>query len=481
MRRFSEEFGLGLSQPALDFVDIPLDADLAVYVDPFAISIYDDVLSRECNDSIMAFFQSALTAIRNGDEAHAALMLASLSEPNETRLGVSRGLPQGRGVSGKQARDLYKSISESKAAKSGLVTELSECDLFINGIARDKVSDITTNIIRGHLIEYTQQQCELHNIEMASKVPGGPVWDYTHKVWNEGYVYLPTYRGTRVMLVPKNLVRRKLALDSQDYLNKHVLEYLQAAHLRAGDALVSAFKNGNRKVHKTTLRDHYPCTKDWLAEFSKQHPTVLERYKEVMRRVAKVGREAEARALNGEIEEKFFAQALIEELMDIPPGNDDATRFHNLTKGIIEFLFWPGLINPVKECEINEGRKRIDIMYDNAAQEGFFYRIRTGSQTSALKVPVECKNYSKDPANPEIDQLGGRFAPNRGKLGLLLYRTTSNYRLLVERCRDSAVEQRGFILPLGDTEIIEMLNDVVSGKRDGIDRRLSILLDRIIS
>lgn len=481
MPKFSEHFGIGFSQPALDFVDVPLDADLAVYVDPFAISIYDDALSRECNEAVLAFFQSALTAVRSGNERLASSMLTNLSEPNETRLGVSSGRPQGRGVSGKQARDLYKSISESRAARSGLVTELSECDLFINGIGRDKVSDITTNIIRGSLVDYTQQQCELHSIEMTNKVPSGLIWDYTHKVWNERYVYLPTYQGSRVMLVPKSMVRRKLALDSQDYLNKHVLEFLQGAHLRAGDSLVTVFKNGNRKVHKTTLREHYPCTKDWLAEFSKQHPSVLERYKDLMRRIARIGREAEARSLNGDIEEETFAQAFIEELMDIPPGNADATRFHRLTKGIIEFLFWPDLINPLMEKEINEGRKRIDIMYDNASIEGFFQRIRSAPQTCALKVPVECKNYSKDPANPEIDQMGGRFAPNRGKVGILVYRSTTNYSLLVERCRDSALEQRGFILPLGDNEIIDMLNDVVSKKRANIGRRMSILLDRIIS
>ncbi len=40
-------------------------------------------------------------------------------------VGVSSGAPQGRGVSGKQAFDLYKSIVSSKAAKSGLVSELS--------------------------------------------------------------------------------------------------------------------------------------------------------------------------------------------------------------------------------------------------------------------------------------------------------------------------------------------------------------------
>jgi hypothetical protein len=139
MSRFADHFGIGLTQPELDFVDIPLEEDRPVYLDPFAVSLYDDDLSVQCNDTVVGFFQATISGIQSGDNGRAERMLQRLSEPNETHLGVSSGPPQGRGVSGKQAFDLYKSIVSSKAAKSGLVSELSECDLFINGIGPDKL------------------------------------------------------------------------------------------------------------------------------------------------------------------------------------------------------------------------------------------------------------------------------------------------------------------------------------------------------
>ena len=356
MPRFSQFFKIGLSQPGLDFVDVPLDADLPVYVDPFAISLYDDELSRESNDAIVAFFQAAINAIRSGNERAAQNMLGSLSEPNETRLGVSRGSPQGRGVSGKQAHDLYKALATSKAAKSGLVSELAECDLFIDYIARDKISDITTNIIRRSLIDYTQAQCDLHGIVIQAGIPSGMMWDHSRHTWREEYTRLPTYRGDKILLVPKNFVRRALSINSQEYLNKHVLEYLQAEHLRAGSSLVEVLVNGKRRVTKVSLRDHYPCTKTWMADFSAEHPEILKTYKTLRENIARVQRQSEADALNVSSNEDYveatYAQALIENLMRIPAGNDAATEFHNITKGIIEFLFWPSLINPVKEFEI---------------------------------------------------------------------------------------------------------------------------------
>lgn len=34
----------------------------------------------------------------------------------------------------------------------------------------------------------------------------------------------------------------------------------------------------------------------------------------------------------------------------------------------MNFLFYPSLTNPVKEQEINQGRKRIDLSYNNAQE-----------------------------------------------------------------------------------------------------------------
>lgn len=482
MPRFSEHFALGRSQPELDFVDIDLTSDLSVYVDPFAISLYPDDLSRRASDAIVWFFQSAIQAIREGREEQAIRMLGNLSEPNETRLGVSRNRPQGRGVSGKQAFDLYRSIANSGAAKSGLVTDISECDLFIEGIGPDKISDMTTNIIRELLIDYTGQQCALHGIPTLS-IPSGPIFDHERGMWREQYRQLPRYGGSRVILVPKMFVRRHLALNSQDYLNKHVFEFLQAEHLSSMSALVETLQNGSVRVTKKSLKENYPCTKEWMAEFTAANPEVLTAYKALMTDLAKAERGNEAARLNGDIEynEGTFAQALIESLMRIPPGNDHASAYHSLMIGIMEFLFWPQLTAPVKEAEIHEGRKRIDILYTNAADSGFFHRMATLGNVVAHKIPVECKNYTKDPVNPEVDQLAGRFAPNRGRLGFLVYRNTTDRDRLIARCRDTAVEGRGFILPLGDAEVIGMLEDVRQMRRERLGTQLDMIYNRLIN
>jgi hypothetical protein len=80
-----------------------------------------------------------------------------------------------------------------------------------------------------------------------------------------------------------------------------------------------------------------------------------------------------------------------------------------------------------------------------------------------------------------VDQIAGRFGHTRGRLGLLVFRGTSDYETLLERCRDTALDDRGFILPLGDEQIVAMLGDVADRNRENIDRRMDALLNRLLN
>lgn len=118
-------------------------------------------------------------------------------------------------------------------------------------------------------------------------------------------------------------------------------------------------------------------------------------------------------------------------------------------------LFYPALLYPFKQHPIHQGRKRVDITYTNAATRGFFQWV--GQHYPSSMIFVECKNYGREIGNPELDQLSGRFSPNRGKVGLLVCRSLDNPDLMLERCRDTAVDDRGFVLVLDDNRLAELV------------------------
>ncbi len=161
--------------------------------------------------------------------------------------------------------------------------------------------------------------------------------------------------------------------------------------------------------------------------------------------------------LNGAEDVGNIAQFLADRLQATLPGNDTATRYHRLVTGILELIFFPSLTCPRKELEIHEGRKRIDITFDNSASHGIFWNLHQIHGLPCPYIMVECKNYGREVGNPEIDQLSGRFSPNRGKVGLLLCRSVENRPRLIQRCRDTFVDNRGLMIPIVDEDLLALL------------------------
>lgn len=110
------------------------------------------------------FFEEVLAGIRSGNNYRAEQLLRRLKEPNETHLGLSSGKARGRALGVESAHDVWEALSQSAAARTGLLKDLEDTVLMIEGVGVDIVSDMTTNIIREPLIQYTQEACEFYGI-----------------------------------------------------------------------------------------------------------------------------------------------------------------------------------------------------------------------------------------------------------------------------------------------------------------------------
>ncbi len=465
--RFSDHFKLGKSQAELDFVDIPLNTDIPLFIDPQIIAIREDEFCVKCNNYIVNFFQGVIENIRTKNEKLARYKLEHLSEPNETHLGLSRKESQGKGVSGKQSSDIFKKLKGSKAVETGLLKDLSDSELVIEGISNDKISDITTKIIKRELIEYTTAQCEIYGIP-TENIASGIFWDPASQTWKNEYVNLPIYKEKAIILVPKVLARYRLQYNHQSYYNRFVLEYLQGEHIDANTSLVQLLKNGSKKVYKKDLKaqEEYKLSKEFLYEFSSEHPEVLEKYTESLPK--------NVRAVTDEqIEEKHESprkidyDAIKEKLQGVVPGKKDADKYHNIIIGVLEAVFSPNLYSPTKEEFLHDGRKRIDITYVNGAKSGFFEYL--SNHIHCPLIICECKNYKEDPKNPELDQLAMRLSPKRGKLGILVCRKVEDWRKMDKHCKDRANDEHGYIIVLDDEDLITLLEYKKNFEEDKID------------
>jgi hypothetical protein len=350
----------------------------------------------------------------------------------------------------------------------------------IPGIGHDKISDLTTNILRGHLVDYTHAQCELHGVPIHN-VPLDPIFNTDSMQWEEGYVDLPVWHDRPILLVPKSAVRYSPAYQHGRYYRHYVLNFLKARELNNPHSqLVRLITNKRAKttrrvVRKTDLAKKYPRAKEFLFEFSRENPGVLREYREDLKRMERTDSGSDVDS----DDETVIATALADVLQQTEVGNDHATDYHKLMVGTVEFIFYPKLAHPKKEREIHEGRKRIDIVMENGAHTGIFYHIPNIRHLPCSFVPIECKNYGREVGNPELDQLAGRFSVNRGKMGFLCCREFENRGLFIQRCRDTFVDDRGLILPLDDGTVLRYLDLIAHGNRNELEREWGELVNEV--
>ncbi len=476
--RFSEHFDLNKSQAELDFVDIELDRDLALFVDPYALSIYPGKWYEDCNSLVIDFFSLLLSRIKDGQISEAFEMLSRLREPNDTRLGLSKGAPNGRGIGQKYAHSLYTRFLASRAVQTGKLSDISDCELMIEGISSDRISDMTINIIRQKLIEYTQSQCKLWNVPMQ-QVPSGICWDSEEKGWVNSYTDLPVYEDSTIVLVPKNAVRYRSIIDHQKYYRGYVLNFLQAEHLSANSSLVQVLKNKKRVVRKKVLEKRFPLKKDFIADFAEKHPRTLENYKADVKAGDRMLPPEGIEALQEQPRVIAYDEIRVA-LRNILPGREGADEFHNLILGALDCIFSPDLMNPTKEEHVHNGRKRIDIVFDNCCNWGFFRNLKMQYDISCPFIFVECKNYSSDLNNPEFDQLTGRFSHRRGQFGLLVCRDKGDSERCLSRCKDALNDDRGCVIVLDDNDIDNLLEFKIMNEKDRIDKYMSDIMRQLV-
>lgn len=455
LSRVSTHFGLGTSQPFLDFVDVDLQGDVPLFLDPTALLHRPDPWAAECVALIQDFFQHVLRLIDKGNHSRAVALLSVMGEPNETHLGFSTGRARGHGIGVTSAEWLWDSLRSSEAVRTGLLEHLEDTILMVEGIGPDLVSDIATNLIRAPLLEYTQDQASLWSIPLTPGVNPGPLWDPTSKSWFHEYATMPMGPHGPFLLVPKSLVRRQIEYDYDEYYTYYILPMLEHEELRLASPLVQVLRSGPRVFHKD-LTAKYGRGKGVVVEQTKAHPEVLERYRRDKRQGVRVtspamGHTQMAEATGGALPDW---DKLVSDLRAIPRGNHDAPAYHEAALRLLTALFAPPLASPTKEEKLHDGRKRIDITFVNAATSGFFHWV--GEHYTAPMIFIECKNFGSEIGNPELDQMIGRFAPSRGKFGIIVYRDLENAELFQKRCRDAQADDHGYIVGLSDDDLTSL-------------------------
>jgi len=157
--------------------------------------------------------------------------------------------------------------------------------------------------------------------------------------------------------------------------------------------------------------------------------------------------------------------ALLDNLDKLRAGHEDAESFKQLVVKVFDAVFEADLRRVGTEVEIEHGTKRIDIVYQNCSRQLDLFRdLKADPLIHCAYIPVECKNYSDDLSNPEIDQLVGRFDEIRGHFGFLVCNKIVDRPRLLLRCKEAAKAKRGWIIVLDRNDLEKLLVNKILSK-----------------
>ncbi len=454
---FSNYYGLDEPQFKLPFVDFNLNSDVPLYIDPYAITQDRTELAERCHNCIISYFQALLDAIRSDNRNQIKRLVSRhLSEPNEIHLGVSKKARGGRGLGPIQESQVVSALSDSTAAKTGVIQTIQELELHIEGIGPDKISDLIANIILAELAAYTEEMCQEYAIPTNYIAVSG-YWNDVNREWDGGYFNLPS-RGTHsYILVPKRFVRYSRDLiNHREFYERYVLNTLQQKLLRADDSLVQTLKNGVRRVTKKSIREdvRFSLSKAFISKYIMKNPDVMEAYRKELLARFKPADPAEP-SEKAVIDDPVVVETL-DKLKTITPGRDQANDYHEAIYILIQFIFDWGLENFEKEFKMDAGRSRIDIISDNYASGGLFrdfiYLYR------ATTIPIECKNYNSDLGNEEFNQIMERLGPGTSQLGMVFCRKINDVPQTLTHLADRWLRHKCMILLFDDVLVEQLTN-----------------------
>lgn len=221
---FSESVGIDY-QPEYDWFDPVLDTDTPLFVDPFLI--FKDVTPEwsDAHSRLIAYFQDAFEMLAPAYNSPAAQRykrtetMMTFPEPREFGLGFVAEGQAGSGSGKGLAAKIVEAMGE--AIERGLqdLHHFEELGLLVPGIGRDRISDITCNVLKPRFIAYTQRVCDELSIPMQHVEVSSAELDPVRRRRTAVVHKLPINKltGRPIVLTPKRFLRELPTLNSNDW------------------------------------------------------------------------------------------------------------------------------------------------------------------------------------------------------------------------------------------------------------------------
>lgn len=212
---FSQHFGVS-SKVLEDYgaFDVSLASDLPLFVDPFLLFNSKKQEYRDLHEGMIRYL--VFLRDRATPDLDPGLIKSwyTFQEVKQNWLGFTVLGNSGSGLGKDFARALYSSLgSILKGFGAESITKgahLEKLALIKEGVGRDNISDFTTNLLKGYLLEYTQAfaQTHLSADQRGTFSVTRAAFNFETETWESRQYELPELRGDYVLLTPADMLTK---------------------------------------------------------------------------------------------------------------------------------------------------------------------------------------------------------------------------------------------------------------------------------
>ncbi len=207
----------------IDFVDIDLNNDTRLFIDPCLIEVGEDAFSIRCQKVIQDYFE-CLCAVYS-KKRYNPEFLAHLGERNEARLGY------GTGTNGKAKTP--KGMSDTLSGLHDLIVRgiplggVIDIPLMMPRFAEDCMSDMLVNVLYKQFAEFTILQCKKYGIKTEFLKGPRYYWDNNKHKWCFYIGEALVIDGQIILLVPKKYVSTRFFYSTSHFFMGKIATVLQ--------------------------------------------------------------------------------------------------------------------------------------------------------------------------------------------------------------------------------------------------------------
>ena len=437
--RLTDFHGIDRAQSDLDFAIPLLDEDIPLHVDPFLLWKSPSYQDHALHTSIINSFNHLGVLAKKGRQADASRILVGASECEEVGLGVS-ATRKGKRISLKKANEILSLFLDIPHYKDNGFTHFEELQLYIGGIAKDRISDFTCTFLKSFLIDYSTQCCEEVGIPLE-KVTVKDVYSYKDsRLEDASSAWLPVNpeTGKPVLLVPRRWLRFSPWINFEEYFK----DYCPRDEISGGGeltdpALVLRYNRDNydfvRGYIESKERTQSDCKNDPL--FS-QLPVVS-------------------------------AKRKLSAILRLPSGKTDNAdrKYEDTISQLLASLLYPHLDFAAEQVRTESGVLIRDLVFYNNRKIEFLQEIHADYGNRQLV--FEMKNVASIDRD-NLNQMNRYLDSGLGKFGVLLTRNELTKPML-KNTIDLWSGQRKCVIALTDEDLKLMVDLFESHQRPPID------------